>query len=88
MQRTRICTQNWLSEAVLTQDLLVPMDATGDLHWRRPRAGASAASLAATLRASALHLQPSFGLVPLVHDMLAALREAAEVRLMVSFETC
>lgn len=63
----------------------MPMDATAELHWRRPRAAGSAASLSATLRASALHLQPSFGLVPVVHDMLAALHEAAAVRLVVSF---
>lgn len=73
---------------VFAQDLLVPMDATAELHWRRPRATGSAASLTAALRASALHLQPSFGLVPLVHDALAALREAVEVRLLVRFGTC
>ena len=61
----------------------MPMDAAAELHWRRPRAAGSVASLAALLRASALHLQPSFGLIPLAHDVLAALREAAELRLMV-----
>ena len=66
----------------------MPIDATAELHSQRPRAAGSAASLSMTLHASTLHLQPSFGLVPLVHDMLAALHEAAKVRLAVSSGTC
>jgi len=56
----------------------VPMDATGALQWHVPRAAAAAASVTVALRASALHLQPSFGLVPLAHGALVALRAAAE----------
>ncbi len=56
----------------------MPMDATGALQWHAPRAAAAAASLTVALRASALHLQPSFGLAPLAHGALAALRAADE----------
>ncbi len=56
----------------------MPTDATGALHLHVPRATAAAAPLPVALRASARHLQPGSGLVPLAHGALAALRAAAE----------
>ncbi len=65
------------------QDLLVPMDARAELHGCMPRALGAATLTTVALRATALHLQPTFGLVPLVHDSMHALHEAAEARLQV-----
>lgn len=61
----------------------MPMDATAELRGCVPRAPGAAKLTTIALRATALHLQPTFGLVPLVHDAVHALHEAAEACLQV-----
>ena len=83
--RAMACPLTW---TVAVQDFMVPLQATLDTSWHMPAKKRTTSTMTVRLSLSDLHLQPSFGHVPMLQALLDQAKASAAKRNEVRPATC